>query len=168
MLDDPFLDLFKPVMIALEHTAGLCDIDALFLFCHPGKVEQEVEVIPDHGTFMILAASRFKFLELRECLLSHLVRHLCTFNSFPVPCVSGTRAFAFIEFFLDHFELFPQHCLPVRLAYLIGYFFCHLYPDGDVLFCPDEELKERDVPLPYRNNLKERLLFGKVDRAGRA
>ena len=76
VLDDPFLDLLKAVVVALEHAAGLCDIDALLLFRYPREVEQEVEVVPDHGTFMVLAAPGLEFLCLDECLFAHIIRHL--------------------------------------------------------------------------------------------
>ena len=51
-------------MVAVKHTAGMSDINALLLFGDPGKFEQEIEVIPDNRAFVILAASRLKFLQL--------------------------------------------------------------------------------------------------------
>ena len=62
MLDDPFLDFLKTIVVALKHAPGLSDINALLLLCHPGEVEQEVEIVPDHGAFMVLAAAGLKFL----------------------------------------------------------------------------------------------------------
>lgn len=62
MLDNPFLNLLETIVVTLEHAAGLVDINALLLFGYPREVEQEIEVVTDHGTFMILAATGLEFL----------------------------------------------------------------------------------------------------------
>jgi len=46
VLDDPLLDLFKAVVMAVEDDPGLFDINSLFLFRNPWEVEKEVKVVP--------------------------------------------------------------------------------------------------------------------------
>ena len=111
VLDDPFLDFLKAVVVALEHTAGLGDIDALLLFGHPREVEQEVKVVPDHGTFMVLAAAGLEFFCLDERLFAHVIRHLRVLDPFAVPAVPGSTI-ALAQFFLDYLQSAPAASLP--------------------------------------------------------
>ncbi len=76
VLDDPFLDFFKAVVVAFEYHTGLFDIDALLLFRYPREIEQEIEVISYHRTFMVVGATSLEFFHLDQCLFADIVRHL--------------------------------------------------------------------------------------------
>ena len=55
---------------------------------------------------MVLAATGLKFFYLDKGFFAHIFGHLRFPDAFPVAVITG-RAFARVEFFLDHPELFP-------------------------------------------------------------
>ncbi|WP_243669864.1 hypothetical protein [Methanoculleus chikugoensis] len=57
-------------MVALQHPAGLLDIDALLLDRPGGEIEQEVEVVPDPPlALVVLAPARLEFLQFGKSFL---------------------------------------------------------------------------------------------------
>ncbi len=95
VLDDPFLDFLKAVVVAFENFSRRLDIDVLLLFGLPREVEDEVEIVPDNGALVVVRAPGLQFPCLRKRLLPDIVGHLLGLDLFPVTVVAGT-AFALV------------------------------------------------------------------------
>ncbi len=152
MLDDALLDLLEAVVVAIQDAAGLFDVDALLLLNRPGKVEQEVEVVPYPLTLVVLAPTHLELFELSECLLPHLVGHRRALDPLPVVAIAG-GALDLAEFFPDHPELLPKQRLPVCFPDLLGGLPGHLDLEGDALVQVYQEPEERVVALLNRDSL---------------
>ncbi|OPX68870.1 MAG: hypothetical protein A4E38_01678 [Methanoregulaceae archaeon PtaB.Bin108] len=113
VLDDPLLDFFKARMVGVKDFTGCGNINTRLFGGHPGQFEQGVQVIPDHGALVVLAAACLELPSVCQGLLPDLFGHTGLLDPFPVSPVPLTLFILFVEFFLDDLQLLAEHSLPV-------------------------------------------------------
>src|ERR1041385_4621035 len=119
VLDDALLHLFESVVVLVEDTADLRDVEVVLGHRVPGQIEDPIEVGPNDR---VLGASDLHRAEALQLLLRHLIRFRGKLGlrnplleTIEVPLI----AFVFAELFLDRLELLAKDVLALVLAHLL-------------------------------------------------
>ena len=118
IFDDTILDLFKPIMIRIEHFLRRADVLLYLAFLAPGQTQQDVEVVSDDGRF---GAHRLHGLELLQFAFGLLARFLAEFglgNLFGQFGNLVAAVFVTAELVLDRFQLFVEIIFALRTLHL--------------------------------------------------
>ena len=118
VFDDPFLDLFKTVMILIQD--GLCffKIEIVFRRLGPGQRNHPVDVIAQRGGLRSVGMHAFEPSKLPLRLFGNFLRHFRLFNFLSILIDFFLDFVAFAKFLLNGFHLLAQVELALALVHL--------------------------------------------------
>jgi hypothetical protein len=111
ILENPLFHLFKIVVVSVQHSLGLSEVDGIPGGLTPGEVKQEIDIIHGHGVFR---RGRVHLAHLRDLFCSDLISglgQLLLLQPFPELLYLLRPLFVDAKFPLNSFQLFPQQVL---------------------------------------------------------
>ncbi len=151
VVEDAFLDLLEPVVIALKHGARLFDVCHVLRPLRPGKCKDPIEIATDDAGFWGKGVERLQAMDLFLQFLADFLWEVLLLHLLPVGLDFFLLLVAFAELFPNGFDLFPQ----VKILLHLG----HLLPDLGI----DLLLQREDVEFPREHPIEQRQAFLHVD-----
>ena len=115
ILDDPALDLLKPIVVFIENAFGFGDIDRLLFGESPRQFDERIEISTDHAVLARGFRHPFEAAKLLFRLLIDLLRHLSLGDGFAKLLHLGGFSLTLAELALDRCHLLAQQHFALTL-----------------------------------------------------
>ncbi len=120
IFDNPLLHLFQSVMILIQNSGRVFQIQIVFRFHIPWQIQNPVQIGPDHRAFRGSRSHFGQSIQLLGGLFMSFLRQICFSYLFFVFLYFACLAVTFAQFLLDRLKLLSQVIFPL---YLVNLFF---------------------------------------------
>ena len=132
IFDDALLDLFKAVVILVQHFSGLCNVQCFLRTLVPRQGQTHVQIVAYNGSLRRAEGLLGKTGDLFEKLcFDLLVGNIKSADFFAVLAHIVAGVFPVPQLLLDDLHFLPEIVLPLVFAHLIVGGFCKLLLDGE-------------------------------------